>query len=114
MTYQSMGALAESDPFLDRVTACCKEQALIFKDDTRPEFYRLADAVIRTPGNARGIFELVCVAPNVADVTDQASIPDADILAMVQAAWPVYGAIAYPAPARAVATGDDSSGAAEG
>jgi hypothetical protein len=98
MSYASMGALADDPGFLTRVTSCASEQALIFKDDARPEFANLATAIIQTPGNARGLFELVCVSPSFREVTDSASVPDADILAAVQSVWPVYGAAVYPNP----------------
>lgn len=98
VTYLTQSRLADNADFRDRVLTCCLEQALIFKDDTRREFYMLAKQFIQSPQSAVGLFELVCVAPNFRDVTNQTEIPDNDILAAVQANWPVYGAVIYPEP----------------
>lgn len=97
MSYSSMAALADDTVFRDRVLTCCTEQALIFKDDGRPDIAGFARAVISSPSNALPLHELVCVAPNFRDVTNGAAVPDGDILAAVQANWPTYAGIAYPA-----------------
>jgi hypothetical protein len=93
-----MGALTHDLEFYDRVIACSVEQAQIFVNDARPEFSNLATAIIAATGAARGVFDLVCTSPNFRDVDDGAAAPDGDILAAVQAVWPVYGAAAYPEP----------------
>jgi hypothetical protein len=98
MSYESMAALSDDEAFRDRVLSCCSEQALVFKDDGREDIAAFARAVISSPNNALPLFELVCVSPNFRDVTNSAQAPDADILAAVQANWPTYAAIAYPAP----------------
>lgn len=99
MSYESMAALSDDTGFRDRVLTCCSEQALVFKDDGREDIAALARAVIASPSNALPLFELVCVSPNLRDVTNSAQAPDADVLAAVQAQWPTYAAIAYtPAP----------------
>jgi hypothetical protein len=93
MAYQNMAVLSFDSAFRDRVIACAKEQALIFKDDQRPEFHNLAWAIIYSPGNAQGLVDLVCVAPGFGDVTDPSAIDDAEILSAVQANWATYGAV---------------------
>jgi hypothetical protein len=98
MTYQSRADLAADASFRERVTACAVEQALIFKDDGRPDIAALADAIILGPTNAAPLVPLVATSPNFVEVTDQTTIPDAEILAAVQAVWPTYAALAYPAP----------------
>ena len=98
MSYQNQAALAADEAFLGRVQECCIEQAVIFKNDGRYSIAALAVAVIQTPQKSRGVFELVCVAPNFVDVTDPATIADADILAAVQANWPTYAEAEYPEP----------------
>jgi len=68
MSYENSAALSFDPGFRDRVITCCKEQALIFKDDGRPDIAALADSIILSPSNASGIVELVCVAPGMGDV----------------------------------------------
>jgi hypothetical protein len=96
MSYESQAALSTNDAFRGRVFTCCKQQAMIFKDDTRREFFMLANQIIAAPNTAEGIFQLVVVHPNYADVTDQSAVEDNDIMGVVQAVWPVYGAVMYP------------------
>jgi hypothetical protein len=96
MSYQSRADLAQEPNFRERVTACATEQALVFKDDGRPDIAALADAIILNPVNATGLVPLVASAPDFVDVTDQTTIPDGEILAAVQAQWPVYAGVAYP------------------
>ena len=97
MSYQNMAALSFDSAFRDRTIACAKEQALIFKDDGRPDMAALADSIIESPSNAQGLVELVCVAPGFGDVTDPATIEDGEILSAVQAQWPTYAAVMFPA-----------------
>lgn len=96
MSYESMAALSDDAAFKARVTSCCVEQALVFKDDGRADMANLATVIIADPLNATGVFELVCVAPNFRDATDSSAIADADILAAVQANWPTYAAVLMP------------------
>jgi hypothetical protein len=98
MSFQTMADLSQDENFRERVTACATQQALIFKDDGRADIAALADAIVISSVNATGLIPLVAVAPNFVDVTDQLTIPDEDILAAVQAQWPVYAAVAYPPP----------------
>ena len=96
MSYANQAALSADEAFESRVTSCCIEQALVFKDDGRADMAGLARTIITDPSNARGVFELVCVAPNFRDITDSTTAPDADILAAVQANWPTYAAVLFP------------------
>lgn len=98
MSYETRAALAADPTFQRRVVTCAKEQALVFTNDGRPDISAFADAVILASGNALPLVDLVAVAPNFVDVADQAEIADPDILAAVQAQWPTYAALAYPAP----------------
>lgn len=97
MSYESMAALSDDAAFRDRVLSCCSEQALVFKDDGRKDIAGLAKAVIASPSNALGLFELVCVSPNFKDVEDATKVPDIAILSAVQAEWPTYAGVMYPA-----------------
>lgn len=96
MSYQSQAALSFDAAFRDRSLACCKEQALIFKDDQRPEFNVLAWEIIADPSVAHGVFELVCVQPGFTDVEVSSGIPDVEILSAVQVVWPTYGHTRLP------------------
>lgn len=96
MTYQTRADLAQDESFRERVTACATEQALVFKDDGRPDMAALANAVIVNPINATGLVPLVASAPNFVDVDDPSTVADGDILAAVQAVWPVYAGVLYP------------------
>jgi hypothetical protein len=97
MSYQSQANLEDDQEFRGRVGACALEQALIFKDDGRPDIAALADAVIVTPGYGERTFTpLVAASPGIKDVSGQNQIDDGQILAAVQALWPAYAAIAYP------------------
>jgi hypothetical protein len=98
MSYETMAALSADETFKGRVTACCQEQALIFKDDGRADIASLARVIIADPSNAAGVFELVCVSPGIKDAADSASVTDGEILAATQAAWPVYAAVLFPQP----------------
>lgn len=99
MSYQSRADLAQDEHFRERVMACCKEQALIYQNDGRPDIAALADAVIMSSGAAAPMVELVAISPDFVDVTSQTQVEDGAILAAVQAQWPTYAALAYPAPA---------------
>lgn len=96
MSYQSRADLSQNATFRERTVTCCQEQALIFKDDGRPDIAALADAIIRSSSNALPMVDLVALAPNFVDVTDPSTVQDADLLAAVQATWPTYAAVAYP------------------
>lgn len=98
MSYESMNNLSQDQDFKDRVFTCCLEQALIFQNDGRYSIAQLGKQIILAPQFAEGVFQLVCVMPNVADVTDQTTITDLNILGMVQAKWMDYAPLAFPEP----------------
>lgn len=98
MSYANQAALAADEDFLARVTSCCKEQALVYQNDGRPDIAGLARVIIAEPANAKGVFELVCVAPGFGDATDSTTIQDPQILAAVQATWPTFAAVLFPQP----------------
>jgi len=95
MSYATRAALGFDAAFRDRCIACAREQALIFKDDGRPDMAALADSILENGGNANGLVDLVIMAPNFADTTDSSTVADADILAATQAQWPVYAGVVY-------------------
>lgn len=87
MTYADMFALSTDYSFQSRITAASSEQALIFVNDARPEFYEPARRIILAAGNAAPFFSLVAAQPAM---TTEST--DGDILAALQAVWPQYGA----------------------
>jgi hypothetical protein len=95
MTYATRAALGFDAQFRDRIITCSKEQALVFKDDGRPDIAALARSIIENPGNAQGLVELVVVAPDFVDVTDSTTVEDPAILSAVQANWPTYAEVVY-------------------
>lgn len=98
MSYSNNAGLSDDEGFRDRVLACCSEQALVYKDDTRYSIATFARAVIGSQRAALGLFELVCVSPGMGEVNSGASVDDPTILAAVQANWPTYAEVAYPEP----------------
>jgi hypothetical protein len=87
MTYADQADTAADDGFRARVQACATEQALTFINDARPEFNVLAELVIHSPGTGAALVPLVAGKPGIVITS-----PDPDVLAAVQAVWPVYGA----------------------
>ena len=96
MTYESQANLSQDQALKERVAACCMEQALVFKDDGRREFYLLARQFVQVPATTEGYYTVLCGTPNFADVTDGSTVTDGAILAAVQAYWGGYGEILYP------------------
>jgi hypothetical protein len=105
MAYQDIDALTRDELFTGRVRACCTEQALVFRNDTRPEMSALADDLLRANSPALLTFvAIVAAAPGLAERAaveggvDQTLISDADILASVQGAWPIVADLLYSGP----------------
>lgn len=102
MSYLAQNALATFDQyFYGRVAMCVVEQAKVFTNDDRDEYKLLADQAI---GNHRSVTDqllpLVATQPGMSsDATD------GDILAAVQALWPVVGARLVPPPITMPPTG---------
>lgn len=95
MNYLAQNALATLDIyFRGRVAMCVAEQAKNFVNDDRPEFKLLAQQAI---GSNLAVTEqmlpLVATQPGMAS-----DASDGDILAAVQALWPVVGARLSPPP----------------
>lgn len=88
MSYVDAFNLAMNDnEFRGRISACIAEQAKTFKDDTRPEFYKLAlDALDHNAAVTADMAILVTTQPGI-----DANSTDGDILAAVQYVWPIAG-----------------------
>lgn len=91
MSYQSQAETAADPRFRARVLACATEQAVIFVNDDRPEFNRFARAVIAGQGSAHGLVPMVASQPGISPDSS-----DPELLAAVQAMWPVHGATYVP------------------
>jgi hypothetical protein len=92
MSYADTAATAIDEAFIARVMACGVQQALTFVNDARPEFKNYAQAVIASENNARQLVWPVCGQPAITAVS-----ADPDLLAAVQAVWPLVGASYVPA-----------------
>jgi hypothetical protein len=107
MTYQVMSDLTTDVPFNHRVSACCTEQAQVYKDDTRQPFVDLANSILRGGSSAVPVFvSMGAVAPGIAGkvdngdgTIDSTKVTDEDILSIVQNGWPTVAELFYPAPA---------------
>lgn len=97
MSYENQAGLKASDPFRARVDACATEQALVFKDDARPDIKALANAQLSSGMAASGLLPFICSSPGFGDVTDQSAITDGQLLSAVQTHWPTYAALVFPA-----------------
>jgi hypothetical protein len=88
MSYAEDYYLARRDfEFRGRILACVAQQAKIFINDTRPEFWMLArDAIISIESVTDQVAILVTTQPAItADATD------GDILSATQYVWPIAG-----------------------
>ena len=67
MTYQVIDQLANDPGFNTRIGSCCTEQAMVFKDDARPAYVSLADAILLGTVPNRIFVRIIASAPGVAD-----------------------------------------------
>jgi hypothetical protein len=89
MSYAEDYALAYTDlDFRGRISMCIAEQAKVFANDGRPEFFELAHAAIAD--NKKVTEQFLALVATEPDMTDQAT--DGQLLAAVQGLWPVVGA----------------------
>jgi hypothetical protein len=102
MTYGNIFALTWDQAFNGRVTACCTQQAEIFRNDARPDFVALANDVLLGDGRVTSTFtRIIAAAPGIADKAatgdgiDQTKVTDDDILSTVQANWQVVAGLYY-------------------
>jgi hypothetical protein len=93
VSYEDQYKLAAYDQdFRGRVTACVVEQAKIFINDDRPEFYLLARDAITSP--IAVVNDMILVVTTQPGITAEST--DADILSAVQFVWPTVGASRVP------------------
>lgn len=95
MSYEDQYKLATFDQdFRGRVSACVTEQAKVFINDGRPEFYLLARDAITSP--AAVLNDMILVVTTQPGITAEST--DGDILSAVQYVWPTVGASRVPVP----------------
>jgi hypothetical protein len=103
MSYASQSALANDTDFQKRMTACCNQQAVTYKDDARPNFVALANSVLRAEGRAMpSFFNMGSASPGFADdvdnsdgTVDSSRLSDLQLLAAVQNDWPTVAGLYF-------------------
>jgi hypothetical protein len=103
MSYQSQAQLEADYWFQQRSRSATIQQADIFKDDARPHYVALADAVMRDEAGLTAAFiRLNAAGPGIADkvdtgdgTVDSSLVLDADLLALTQANWPVVAELYF-------------------
>lgn len=94
MTYQDQAVVAYDQEFTNRVEMCIAEQAQVFVNDGRPEYYLLAQTAIADLAMVRNqMVPLIATRPGMT-----AASTDGDIMAAVQYVWPMAGARYVPPP----------------
>jgi hypothetical protein len=103
MSYLSQWRLTYDDEFVSRCRASETKQADLYKDDQRPDFVALANAIMRGDPEPLITFQsLLGAAPGFADTVDQGDgtinsslVADAEIQSAVDADWPTVAALYY-------------------
>ena len=103
MSYQAAAQLTADAAFNGRSRAAATQQALIYKDDARPQFVALAVAVMQSDGDALWAFvNLNANGPGIGDkvdngdgTIDQAKVSDDDLLSLTQANWQVIAGLFF-------------------
>jgi len=103
MSYLAQDQLTQDVTFLGRSRAAAIQQAEIYKDDARPNFVALADAVMRDEGGFAATFtRLAAGGPGIADkvdngdgTIDQSKVTDPDLLSLTQANWPTIASLYF-------------------
>jgi hypothetical protein len=105
MSYQSQAQLEADTEFQGRASAAAVQQSTVFKDDQRPDFVALADAVLSGDYRLTSAFvRLDAAGPGIADTADQgdgtidqSAVTDADLLSLTQANFPVIADLFFTA-----------------
>jgi hypothetical protein len=105
MSYQAQALLETDADFQARSRGVVTQQATTFKDDQRPEFVAVAEAVLRGDAEILACFvRLAAAGPGIADkvdngdgTIDQSKVTDPDLLSLTQANWPTVAEL-YPEP----------------
>jgi hypothetical protein len=88
MSYEDQWELATTNPtFRGRLSSCVAEQAKVFVNDARPEFYSLAQTAILSNSTVTDqMLPLVTTQPGMTEAST-----DGDLMSAVQALWAVVG-----------------------
>jgi len=103
MSYQAQAQLEADYWFQQRSRAAAIQQAEFYKDDQRPDFVAVADALLRDDAGLAATFtRLAAAGPGIADkvdngdgTIDQTKVSDADLLSLTQANWPVVAGLYF-------------------
>jgi hypothetical protein len=103
MSYQTQAALTGDPDWIGRCFAAATEQANGYRNDARPDWVALAEAVQRGESDKLSTFvRLDAAAPGVGDqvdngdgTIDQAKVADAELLSATQAVWQVIAPLYY-------------------
>ena len=102
MSFAVIFRLTNDSDFGGRTRACATQQAEIFRDDARPDYVAVANGLLRGKVPLEVTFiRIVAAAPGMAEKAnsagsfDQTRVLDADILAAVQANWPVVAGLHF-------------------
>lgn len=103
MSYEAQAQLEADYSFQQRSRAVAIQQANTFKDDQRPAWEALAEAVLRDdPGPTSALIRLAAAGPGIADkvdngdgTIDSAKVTDADLLSLTQANWPTVAGLYF-------------------
>jgi hypothetical protein len=99
-TFQAIAQLTDDVWWQARIRACAVQQSETFVNDARPQFVAAAGEVLRGGSDITlALTRIAGAGPGMADTAgnppDQAQIPDADILASVQANFPLVAGLYY-------------------
>lgn len=100
MSYSAIDQLSSDALFNGRVRACTVQQSEVFQNDQRPDMVAAANAALKGEQDPYlTLARMAAAGPGMAeaagDPIDQTNIPDADILASVQANFPTVAALFY-------------------
>jgi hypothetical protein len=103
LAYLAISQLINDPTFQGRNRAVALQQSDIYRNDARPQFVALAEAILRD--DAAPIYALLRInaaGPGIADkadngdgTIDQAKVSDDDLLSLTQANWQVVASLYY-------------------
>jgi hypothetical protein len=103
MTYLSQSQLGQDQDFQARVTAVAVEQSTVFRNDGRPAFVSLSNAILKGSfEHIQAFIRFNAAGPGMDDqvdnedgTIDQSAITDGDLLALTQANFPVVAELYF-------------------
>jgi hypothetical protein len=103
LSYLAQSQLETDGDFQRRVYSVNVQQANTYKDDARPAFVAVAEAILRDePGPGATLLRLDAAGPGIADkvdngdgTIDQSQVTDDDLLSLTQANWQVVAGLYF-------------------